>query len=101
MMTWLWELFDDPKVAEAKVLKQLLRDAPELPEWSVAVQPVLTRLLTSNQIQQPMFSRQSHRCGDFESGESGGQAGGDDPRLGRAGRRSPGQIRGPVGFQGL
>ena len=57
MMQWLWELFDDPKVLEAKLLKQLLRDAPELPDWSLAVQPVLTRLLTSNQIQRPMFSR--------------------------------------------
>lgn len=57
MMQWLWELFDDPKVLEAKLLKQLLREAPELPDWSSAVQPVLTRLLTSNQIQRPMFSR--------------------------------------------
>ena len=57
MMTWLWELFDDPKIIEAKLLKQMLRDAPELPDWSAAVQPVLTRLLTSNQIQRPMFSR--------------------------------------------
>src|SRR3989442_283953 len=57
MMQWLWELFDDPKSMEAKVLQQLLRDAPELPDWSAAVQPVLTRLLTSNQIQRPMFSR--------------------------------------------
>jgi hypothetical protein len=55
MMKWLWELFDDPKIIEAKLLKQLLRESPELPEWSSAVQPVLTRLLTSNQIQRPMF----------------------------------------------
>ena len=57
MMKWLWELFDDPKIIEAKLLKQLLHESPELPDWSSAVQPVLTRLLTSNQIQRPMFSR--------------------------------------------
>jgi Zn-dependent protease with chaperone function len=57
MMKWLWELFDDPKIIEAKLLKQLLRESPELPDWSSAVQPVLTQLLTSNQIQRPMFSR--------------------------------------------
>ena len=57
MMNWLWQLFDDPKISEAKLLKQLLRESPELPEWSAAVQPVLTRLLTSNQIQRPMYIR--------------------------------------------
>ena len=57
MMKWLWQLFDDTKITEAKLLKQLLRESPELPDWSSAVQPVLTRLLTSNQIQRPMFSR--------------------------------------------
>ena len=57
MMKWLTELFDDPKITEANLLKQLLRQAPELPDWSLAVQPVLTQLLTSNQIQRPMFSR--------------------------------------------
>jgi Zn-dependent protease with chaperone function len=35
----------------------LLRKSPELPEWSAAVQPVLTRLLTTSQIATPMVSR--------------------------------------------
>jgi Zn-dependent protease with chaperone function len=34
-----------------------LRQAPELPDWSAAVQPVLTRLLTHNRIERPMLSR--------------------------------------------
>jgi Zn-dependent protease with chaperone function len=57
MLTWLWEFFDDPATSEARFLCQLLRQAPELPEWSAAVQPVLTRLLACNRIQRPMFSR--------------------------------------------
>jgi Zn-dependent protease with chaperone function len=57
MLHWLWELFDDPAAAEAKVIGPLLRQAPELPEWSAAVQPVLTRLLTTNQIPKKMVSR--------------------------------------------
>ncbi len=57
MLSWLWELFDDPAVTESRFLGQMLRQSPELPDWSAAVQPVLTRLLTSNQIRRPMFSR--------------------------------------------
>jgi predicted Zn-dependent protease len=57
MLNWVWELFDDPAEAEKRFLSDLLRQAPELPDWSAAVQPVLTRLLSNNQINRPMFSR--------------------------------------------
>jgi Zn-dependent protease with chaperone function len=57
MLNWIWELFDEPAEAETRLLSQLLRQAPELPDWSAAVQPVLTRLLTHNRIERPMFSR--------------------------------------------
>ena len=48
MLHWNWELFDDPATVESGLMGPLLRESPELPEWSAAVQPVLTRLLTTN-----------------------------------------------------
>lgn len=57
MLDWIRELFNDPAETETRLLSQLLRQAPELPDWSAAVQPVLTRLLTHNRIERPMFSR--------------------------------------------
>ena len=57
MLKWLTELFDDPATAEVELLRKLLTQCPELPDWSLAVQPVLTRLLASSQIQRPMISR--------------------------------------------
>src|SRR5437879_6147961 len=57
MLNWLWELFDDPATVEGRLMGPLLRQAPELPEWSAAVQPVLTRLLATGQIARPMVSR--------------------------------------------
>lgn len=57
MLHWLWELFDDPATVEARLMARLLRESPELPEWSAAVQPVLTRLITTSKIPKPMVSR--------------------------------------------
>jgi Zn-dependent protease with chaperone function len=57
MLHWLWDFFDDPATAESRLMGPLLRQSPELPEWSAAVQPVLTRLLTTNQIPKQMVSR--------------------------------------------
>lgn len=53
----IWNLLDDSATVEARLLRQLLKESPELPDWSAAVQPVLTRLLTSNNIAKPMMSR--------------------------------------------
>jgi beta-barrel assembly-enhancing protease len=57
VLHWLWELFDDPATVESRIMGPLLRESPELPEWSAAVQPVLTRLLATNQIPTPMVGR--------------------------------------------
>ena len=57
MLNLLWELFDDAATIEARLLGKLLKQSPELPDWSAAVQPVLARLLTSSQIERPMVSR--------------------------------------------
>jgi Zn-dependent protease with chaperone function len=57
MLNWIWELIDDPAETETRLLNGLLRQAAELPDWSAAVQPVLTRLLTQNRIERPMVSR--------------------------------------------
>ena len=57
MLNWIWEFLDDPAQGEAKVLGQLLRQAPELPDWSAAVQPVLARLLSASKIERPMITR--------------------------------------------
>jgi Zn-dependent protease with chaperone function len=57
MLHWLWEFFDEPATVEKRLMQGFLRQAPELPEWSAAVQPVLTRLIATNQIAKPMVSR--------------------------------------------
>ena len=57
MLNLFWKLLDDPATAETRILRQLLKEAPELPDWSAAVQPVLNRLLTHNQIARPIVSR--------------------------------------------
>jgi Zn-dependent protease with chaperone function len=57
MLKWFWQLLDDPATVESRLLRQLLGDATELPEWSLEVQRVLTRLLDSNRIRRPMVCR--------------------------------------------
>ena len=57
MLNWIWDLFDDPAQAEKRLLGDLLRQAPELPDWSAAVQPVIARLLAHNRIESQMVGR--------------------------------------------
>lgn len=57
MLQWLSNLLDDPATVESRLLRQLLAQAPELPDWSCEVQKVLTRLLARNRIQRPMACR--------------------------------------------
>jgi Zn-dependent protease with chaperone function len=57
MLNWLWQLLDAPATTEARLLGQLLKGSPELPDWSSGVQPVLTRLLVCSKIERPMVSR--------------------------------------------
>jgi Zn-dependent protease with chaperone function len=57
MFNLVSKLLDDPASAESRLLKEMLREAPELPDWSAAVQAVLARLLERNQIQRPLVCR--------------------------------------------
>jgi predicted Zn-dependent protease len=57
MLKWLSLFLDDPQTAEARLLKQLLKESPEYPDWSSSVQPVLNRLLESSQIRRPLVCK--------------------------------------------
>ena len=57
MLNLLWKMMEDDSDAEAKALAEMLKQHPELPEWSAAVQPVLDRLLHYNGIQKPLACR--------------------------------------------
>jgi Zn-dependent protease with chaperone function len=57
MLQWLSLLFDDAPTADARLLRQLLKESPEIADWSSAVQPVLSRLLERNRIQRPIVCR--------------------------------------------
>src|SRR5262245_57139323 len=57
MLSWLWQLFDDPAELESRLLGGLLREYGELPDWSYEVQLVLARLMAANRIRQPLVSR--------------------------------------------
>ena len=57
MLQWLNLLLDDPASAEARLLRDLLKESPEVPDWSAAVQPVLARVLDQNPIKRPMVCR--------------------------------------------
>ena len=57
MLQWLNLLLDDAPSAEAKLLQQLLKESPEIPEWSAAVQPVLSRLLGEGPARPPIVCR--------------------------------------------
>lgn len=57
MLKLISELFQSPSKVEVRLLSQLRRKAPELPDWSAAVQAVLTRLLERNSIRRQMVAR--------------------------------------------
>lgn len=57
MLKWLNLLLDDPRAAEARLLPPLLKESPEYPDWSAAVQPVLARLLDANRMNRKMVCR--------------------------------------------
>jgi Zn-dependent protease with chaperone function len=57
MLNLLWNLMEDDSDAEAKALAEMLKQHPELPEWSAAVQPVLDRLLHYTGVQKPLACR--------------------------------------------
>ena len=57
MLNHLWKLMEDGSDAESKVLADMLKQHPELPDWSAAVQPLLDRLLHHNGIKRALVCR--------------------------------------------
>jgi predicted Zn-dependent protease len=57
MLKWLSLLVDDAATAEAKLLRQLLKESPECPDWSLGVQPVLRRLVEQSRIRRPIVCK--------------------------------------------
>lgn len=57
MLNLLWKLVEDEADAEARVLAGMVKEHPELPDWSAAVQPVLDRLLHHNGIKRALVCR--------------------------------------------
>jgi predicted Zn-dependent protease len=57
MLKWLNLLTDDAPTAEADLLRDLLKESPEIPDWSAAVQPVLHRLLEYNPVKRAVVCR--------------------------------------------
>lgn len=57
MLNLLWKLAEDDSDTEAKALEAMLKEHPELPDWSAAVQPVLDRLLQHNGIKRVLVVR--------------------------------------------
>ncbi len=57
MLNVLWNLMEDDSDKESQTLAGLLKEHPELPDWSAAVQPVLDRLLHYNGIKRALACR--------------------------------------------
>ena len=57
MLNLLWKLVEDESDVESRVLAGMVKEHPELPEWSAAVQPLLARLLRHNDIKRPLVCR--------------------------------------------
>ena len=57
MLNLFWKLVEDESDVEARTLEGMLKESPELPDWSAAVQPVLDRLLHHNGIQRRLVCR--------------------------------------------
>ena len=57
MLQHLWKLVEDESDVEARALADMVKEHPELPEWSAAVQPLLDRLLRPNNIKRDLVCR--------------------------------------------
>src|SRR5262245_65854130 len=57
MLRWFSLFLDDPPAAESRLLRELLKESPEIPDWSAAVQPVLHRLLDGGPVKRPIVCR--------------------------------------------
>ena len=54
MLKWIGLLLGDAAGAESQILRQLLKESPEYPDWSLAVRPVLARLVERSRIRRPI-----------------------------------------------
>ena len=54
MLNLLWKLAEDGSDAEARVLADMVKQHPELPDWSAAVQPLLDRVLLHNGVKRAL-----------------------------------------------
>lgn len=57
MLNVLWNLLEDDADKEKQALADMLKEHPELPEWSAAVQPLVDRLLQYNSIKRAIVCR--------------------------------------------
>src|SRR5262249_47947851 len=57
MLNLLWKLAEDSEDAEKRVLTDMVKQYPELPDWSAAVQAVLDRLLNYTDIKKQLVCR--------------------------------------------
>lgn len=57
MLNLLWKFTEDASEVEARALVGMVKEHPELPEWSAAVQPLLDRLLRANDIKRDLVCR--------------------------------------------
>ena len=57
MLNLLWKLVEDESDVEARTLEGMLKENPELPDWSAAVQPLLDRLVQHNGVKRPLAVR--------------------------------------------
>lgn len=56
MFKLISKLINDSSETETQLLAQLCKESPELPDWSAAVQPMLSRLLDRSSIPRAMVS---------------------------------------------
>jgi predicted Zn-dependent protease len=57
MLNLLWKLAEDESDAEARALADMVKEHPELPDWSAAVQPLLDRVLRHNGVKRELVCR--------------------------------------------
>ena len=57
MLNLLWKFVEDDADVEARALADMVKEHPELPDWSAAVQPMLDRLLHHNGIKRELVCR--------------------------------------------
>ena len=57
MLNLLWKLVEDESDTESRALASMVKEHPELPDWSAAVQPLLDRLLHHNGIKRAIVCR--------------------------------------------